>query len=75
MVRGINSKWCDVMIVVCVFICKDNVRSSALGAWGMKCGKCRSYVNESASAEEDIIKEPAYTVGSIVVEQCRMVRI
>ena len=67
MVRGVNSERCDVVVVVCVLVCKDYVRSGTLGAWGMKCGKCRSYVNESASAEEDIIKDSAFVVGAVVV--------
>ena len=67
MVRGVSSEWSDVVVVVCVFVCEDYVRSGALRAWGVKCRKCGSYVNESASAEEGIIKGPAFVVGAVMV--------
>ena len=66
MVRGVSSEWCDVVIVVCVFVCEDYVRSGALRARGVECRKCRSYVNEFASAEVEI-KEPAFTVSAVMV--------
>ena len=51
------------MIVVCVFISQDYVRGSALRAWSMECRERRPYVDESASAEEDVMKDSALSVS------------